>query len=378
MTAFRYCTRCVMPSTRPDLGFDAEGVCAACQSVERKLQIDWTARKAEFDRLCERARDEARKRGNAYDCICAVSGGKDSTWIASEIVRHGLRPLLVSFEPTAMTPTGEANLRNIARFGDLIQVRKNPNVYRRLGLIGLEIVGDHEWPNHVGIFTSVAQCAVHWNIPVVFWGECPQTEYGAPSGKQFGRILDRVWLEEFGGLLGLRVSDLVERFGFKLPELDPYVYPTSIEIERVGVEGVFLGYYFPWDTVKQAAFVTESCGFRPLDKAPIGAIWPYENVDCALEYWHDVFGYVKFGYTRAHAQASIAIRHGHMSRTSAVAAVRKASFEVSTILDRPHDLCDYLGITTAKFRTILDRFVNPAIFDAGLSSGAWRHRFPIA
>ena len=30
----RYCTRCVMPETKPDLFIDEEGVCNACRSFE--------------------------------------------------------------------------------------------------------------------------------------------------------------------------------------------------------------------------------------------------------------------------------------------------------------------------------------------------------
>ena len=31
----RYCTRCVMPDSKPDLQFDEEGVCSACRAYER-------------------------------------------------------------------------------------------------------------------------------------------------------------------------------------------------------------------------------------------------------------------------------------------------------------------------------------------------------
>lgn len=37
----QYCTKCVMPSTRPGISFDSNGVCSACQSYERRKIIDW-------------------------------------------------------------------------------------------------------------------------------------------------------------------------------------------------------------------------------------------------------------------------------------------------------------------------------------------------
>ena len=40
----KYCAKCVMPETKPDL-FDNEGVCDACRSAELKNKIDWISRK---------------------------------------------------------------------------------------------------------------------------------------------------------------------------------------------------------------------------------------------------------------------------------------------------------------------------------------------
>ena len=44
-----YCTKCVMPDTKPELTFDEEGVCNACRAHERKAtSIDWEQREKEF------------------------------------------------------------------------------------------------------------------------------------------------------------------------------------------------------------------------------------------------------------------------------------------------------------------------------------------
>ena len=40
-------------------------------------------------------------------------------------------------------------------------------------------------------------------------------------------VLNRRWLEEFGGLLGLRVSDLIGMEGIEEKHLIPYTYPTD-------------------------------------------------------------------------------------------------------------------------------------------------------
>ncbi len=72
----RYCPRCVMPETKPDLFFDDEGVCSACRYFELRGEVDWAARRAELVEVLDRYRSED---GSNYDCIVPVSGGKDST-----------------------------------------------------------------------------------------------------------------------------------------------------------------------------------------------------------------------------------------------------------------------------------------------------------
>ena len=37
----RYCTKCVMPDTRPGITFDKDGVCSGCRSHEAKSGINW-------------------------------------------------------------------------------------------------------------------------------------------------------------------------------------------------------------------------------------------------------------------------------------------------------------------------------------------------
>ena len=72
----KYCTKCVQPDTRPNIKFDAEGVCPACRYAEELPFVDWGARHKELASLIERTK---KNNHSGYDCIIGVSGGKDST-----------------------------------------------------------------------------------------------------------------------------------------------------------------------------------------------------------------------------------------------------------------------------------------------------------
>ena len=224
----KFCIRCVMPDTKPDLMFDSNGVCSACSGQEYKTAVDWNERYGEFQMLVEWAKDEARRRGNAYDCIVPVSGGKDSHIQTYMALANDLKPLLVSFEPTVPTELGKRNLRNCNRLlegCDLIQFRKNPHLYRKLAKMAFQMVGDHEWPNHLGVFTVPVQIAVRYNVPLLLWGENSQLEYGSPNNQSMkAQKLDKAWLYEFGGLLGLRPQDIVEMHQtISKEEMTPYL-----------------------------------------------------------------------------------------------------------------------------------------------------------
>jgi len=71
----KYCKKCLFPDTKPELSFDDNGVCDACNSAEEKDSIDWNSRRNELEQILEKYRSKDRSN---YDCLIHVSGGKDS------------------------------------------------------------------------------------------------------------------------------------------------------------------------------------------------------------------------------------------------------------------------------------------------------------
>lgn len=70
----RLCTRCVNPSTRPNIELDEDGICTVCRFEEAKRSegIDWEARRRDLEEISAWSRRNIR---SAYDCIVTVSGG---------------------------------------------------------------------------------------------------------------------------------------------------------------------------------------------------------------------------------------------------------------------------------------------------------------
>ncbi len=352
----------MFPETKPDLSFNENGVCSACiASEEKDKNIDWKQLEKEFHQIILYYKKKEGEIG--WDCIVPVSGGKDSTYQAffmKEIC--GMNPLCVCFETTMVTELGRKNLDNLSKMGlDVIHFKKNDEVYKKMVVESFKKVGDEMWPNHIGIFTIPIMISVKFNIPLIIWGENSQQEYGGPNLESVrSRILNRKWLEEFGGLLGYRIQDMIGVNGITEKELTPYFYPSDEEIERVGVTGLFLGSYFFWDARKQLEIV-KKYGFSVKEDGPTeGTYTNYENIDEKLVSLHDYLKYVKYGFGRATDHANIDIRNKRITREEGLDLVKKYDGKY------PHfgvkSFMEYSGMTKHEIDSVIDSFTNPILF----------------
>lgn len=356
----KYCVRCVMPHTKPDLHIDEQGVCNACRAYEQRNEVDWVKRREELLNILQRYRRD----GANWDCIVPVSGGKDSTYQVIRMLQLGLNPLCVTSTTCDLSVIGRKNIENIKRLGvDHMEFSPNPIVRAQLNRIGLTEVGDIAWPEHVGIFTIPVRAAVQFNVPLIVWGENSQNEYGGPAAAANDNVLTRRWLEEFGGLLGLRVKDLSETYGISPKQLLPYQYPSDEELKRVGVTGLFLGHYLPWDGLSNA-LISQANGFTSFESAVEGSMVNYENLDNNQHGIHDYFKFLKFGFSRATDIACLHVRRDRISRQDALEIVRKrdGKFPWTYLGKSLHDILEPLDLTVDEFVKICDKFTNKKIF----------------
>src|SRR3954471_998341 len=356
-----YCRRCLIPETKPDIFFDDAGVCSACRHFEHRGAVDWDARGGELEQVLDRYRSAD---GTEYDCVIGVSGGKDSTTQVIRMLELGMNPLCVTATTDELSDIGRRNIENLKALGvDFIEYTTNQIVRRRINKLALNQVGDISWPEHVTIFTLPVRLAVQMNIKLIVWGENSQNEYGGPAAAATDNTLTRRWLEEFGGLLGLRVSDLVGQVGIEQKHLVPYTYPSDDALARVGVTGIFLGYYVPWDGLQNAIFA-QSHGFETWHKTIEGSLCNYENLDNHQSGIHDYFKYIKYGFGRATDIASMHVRRGRLQRADALKLVQLHDGKFPwTYLDKPLDeILANIDMTFDEFLAVCDRFTNKRLF----------------
>jgi len=359
---FFRCKKCCLPSSKPDLHFDDEGVCMACRYREHEKTIHWEARKQEFLELVKPYRGA---NPNNYDCIIAVSGGKDSCYQVHLIKEIGkLNPLLVSFEPSCPTEIGQHNLQvMVDGYGcDLIQLKKSSRTYRKLARLGFDVVGDHEWPNHVGIFCWPMQMAVKFNIPLTFYGESRGTiGLGRWETLINQKEITRSDVEQYIGMNGFRLTDMLEiDTSLKLEECLPYIYPDAKSKKKLDIHAYNLGYYFYWDYMKNIPVIRKK-GWRRLDHSKDGTFANWEDLDCGFMPYHQYLKFIKYGYARATDHAASEIRLGRMFREQAKELIMEYDWKLPT--EYFQEFLDFLDIDEEYFFKTVDKFANPILFE---------------
>jgi len=354
-----YCSRCLYPSTKPDLWFK-DGVCGACHAFDLRSNYDWSSGKQVFRDLL---RDN--KKNPRYDCIVPVSGGKDSTYQVWRVLKEGFNPLCVTAPTDQLTALGRANIENLKSLGcDYIEISVNREVRRKINRHAFFAVGDIQWPEHLLIYTIPVRAAVQFQIPVILWGECPQREYGAGRPEDaYLKYFDRRVLEEYGSLNGLRVSDLLAIQGVDDRDLYFYEYPSAEEVDSLGLKGIYLDNYFPWNGISNAV-IAQSLGFRVSEENILGTIANYENLDNYVHGIHDYLKYLKFGFGRATDVACNLIRRNLLLRDDACALVEKHDGRYpSSYLDRNLDrILQYYDISLQEFGEVCDDYTNYELF----------------
>lgn len=329
----QYCLRCCMPASNEGMAFDDMGICRACYSSEQKMHIDWVEREKSLRELLE----FHKAKGNDYDCIVPISGGKDSTFQLHVITKvYGMRALAVTFSHNWFTETGKYNLQNaLEKFNvDHIVFTPNRNLVNRLARESLVKIGDACWHCHSGVGAFTMQIAVKFNISLLIWGESAadltgRTSFFDPVIKfdrdYFTKMSAKVGPEE---MVGERIS---------LREVSPWRLPSYEEIERVGVEGVHLGDYIFWDDERQMEFVRDVYDWR--EDTVEGTYKGYKSVECIMAGVHDYTKFLKRGFGRGTDHASVDVRAGLMTREEAFELAKKHDSE------RPAALDYYLEIT---------------------------------
>ncbi|MDP3277567.1 MAG: N-acetyl sugar amidotransferase [Deltaproteobacteria bacterium] len=363
----RYCTRCVYPAAAATpLTFDANGVCSGCRASEQRKSIDWKPRREKLAKLL----DSYRSKDNDYDCIIPVSGGKDSYYQAHVIVKEfGLKALFVTYHGNNYLPVGERNLRRMREVFDCDHHIFEPSVevLKKLNREAFYKMGDMNWHAHCGIFTYPVQAAYRFKVPLLIWGEHGYTDLaGMFSMNDYVEMTAKYRLEH--AQRGYDWHDFVGKQGLREKDLLWAKYPTDDQLDEVGVRGIYIFNYVPWEANEHTALVEKEYGWEQSPEPFERTYRRMSNLDDMHENgMHDYLKYIKFGYGRATDHACKDIRAGRMTREVGIEMVRKYDHVKSSDLAR---WLHYVDMTEAEFDRVADTFRDSRVWSKN-ASGEW-------
>lgn len=366
-----WCTNCLNMSTRPRIAFDDRGWCNACQWMEEKKTKDWSSREKELEELL----DKYRSKDGSFDCITTVSGGKDGSYV-SYVLKHKykMNPLAITIRPALAMEIGDKNLLNFIQSGyDHVHLSPNTKVLDRLNKYGFIEKGFPYYGWLIAIMSAVIKTAANFKIPLIFYGEDGEVEYGGSTESKNKAMYDiaymkRVYLE--GGhekvLDRIRQDDDISE-----AELSFFKFPSNDEVSKVGLSFTHMSYYEPWDSYRNYVVAKEHCGLIEKDEGNQDTFTNFAQNDQALYALHAYLMYLKFGFGRATQDAGIEIRRGSMTRDQALNLVKMYDNAY------PHDLIDtyleYYKMTKEEFDTVLDKYANKDLFEK--IDGIWEPKF---
>lgn len=328
----RLCEACgFILGTRPG-GKEVDGVCQACVNQEKAKSFDWAARQRDLRGTC----DEAKALKRPYDCVVAVSGGKDSTVIVARLTKeYGMKPLLVSVtDEFTHTKAGTHNAENIARRFNLDHIvwRCEPMTFRQETLKDFENeLHPLKWIEEK-IYSVPLDVAKKFNIPLVFFGENSAFQYGTQDNLNYTRYID----------------------------------------EQVEVHYFFA--YYPYSEQGNRA-EAKTHGFMDLDDTGEwhrqGSIENYTQQDSIayiVQLWTK---FVKYGFQRVSDMACRYVRAGSLTREQATALIKEKDWVLDPAAKR--DFCHTIGITEKHFDEVVDKHANTDLVVKDVN-GNWRRK----
>lgn len=365
----KHCTRCVMPSTRPRITFNAEGVCNACQwAEEKKTAVDWEARWKELEVIC----DKYKSRTGNFDIVIPVSGGKDSCYVTYKMNHElGMHPLLVTVTPPLSIDIGNENLTRLINSGyDVIQIHPNPKITREISRIELFDFGDPLMSWIISARSGIFKIAVNFNIPLIMWGEEGEVEYGGVSDSKNTPTHDRNFEIKYL-ISNNNPTKYLDSFTEK--ELNFWLFPTQEEFDRVGIQNMHMNYFDPWDPYRNYVIAKRHFNIKEKKGHNVGTYTNYGQTDTILFDLHMYFAFLKFGFGRTTADASIDVRRGALDREQAIELVRKFDH----LYPEPYNdqYLDYFELTQEEFDAAVDKHANKRILKK--VNGRWVPNFEI-
>lgn len=334
------CVRCVMDTTDPDITFDEHGVCHHCRGHEEKVASIPAQRPDASEQLAEVVRGIKARASGEYDCIVGLSGGVDSSYVAYQAVKLGLKPLAVHFDNGWNSELAVENIERIVKhLGldlmtfviDWDEFRDIQRSFFKADVVDIEMVTDH------AIFASMFDIANKHGIKTILSGTNAATE----------SIMPKSWQHFKFDLLNLK--SIHKRFGTM-----PIKHYPTISIWRMAWQNyvrktgsVSILNYLPYSKSGAIETLQTELGWRYYGGKH------YESVFTKFYQAHILP--TKFNVDKRRIHLSDLIMNGEVTRDEALAELAGPPYPAEALVHDTEYVCKKLGFSQQEFADYLGR-----------------------
>lgn len=349
---YQVCTRCVMDTSAPDIEFDAQGVCNYCKTHEAKVALAPFAKPDAQQRLQDVVAGIKAARRGEYDSIVGLSGGVDSSYVAYQAVKLGLKPLAVHFDNGWNSELAVKNIeRMVKSLGldlqtfviDWEEFRDIQRSFFKAHVIDIEMVTDH------AIFAAMYRIARQQGIGTILSGTNAQTE----------SIMPPAWQHFKFDLRNLKA--IHERFGTtpikRFPTLSVWGMAWNHYVH--GPQSVSLLNYLPYRKDEAIRTLQTELGWQYYGGKH------YESVFTKFYQAHILPA--KFGVDKRRIHLSDLIMNGETTREQALGELDKPLYEPMALAQDREYVCKKLGFEAVVFE---DYMAAPAVSHFSFPSDA--------
>ncbi|MFC1592684.1 N-acetyl sugar amidotransferase [Candidatus Omnitrophota bacterium] len=316
------CSKCILPSTFPDIKFDKNGVCNKCHESDKKyIQRDYKALGEQLEKILYWVKAQNKR----FDCIVPFSGGKDSSYVMYLCKKkYGLKVLAVNFNNGLRTIEALKNIEKITKKLDIAYVCYGPNwnLMKKLYREFLLKTGQFCFPCDMGIWATVHKVAEQYHVPLIISGYSAQIESRDSKIYSYSNKLFKTITK--GLVTNREMNDFLE--STKAARLFKRIKHFRLTRYR---RQISLPDYIVWDDKEIKRAITEELGW---EKRADGSS---DHIDCLFAPIKGYLNVQKWGFGEKTTKFSAMIRSGELFRSEGLKlAEQEEKKDLSEIIAR--------------------------------------------
>lgn len=323
----------------PDIHFDEKGICKYFYEYQKAYaESVYIGEEAALKLAAIVEQIGESGKNNSYDCIMGLSGGVDSTYIALQAKKLGLRPLAVHFDNGWNSELAVMNIQNIVQKLDidLFTFVINWNEFKDLQLsylkasvVDIEAITDH------AIFATLYRLAGEKNIKYILSGTNVQTENTLPKSWIFSKN-DHINIKAIHKQFG---SVPLKTFPFMDAKVKRYY------MEMKGVTSISLLHYFDYNKKAVKELITKELGWRDYGGKHYESVW--------TRFYQGYILPTKFKIDKRKAHLSDLIFGGQITKEEAMEALKQPIYDAAQLKQDYDFVLKKLDLSASAFEALM-------------------------